>query len=677
MQNNNNPLLKEFHIPPFGSIQMEHYLPAIKELVSRSAKAISTITENQQTPTFENTIEALEFASYHLERVTTLFFNLNHADTSQEMQNLALEISPIVTQFSNDISLNRLLFERVSTVFNNRENETLTKEQLRLLEKTYTGFIRKGASLSDSDKTIFREITEELSKRSLQFSQNLLGATAAYHLHIEDEKELVGMPDYVIEMGRSEAISKEKEGWIFTLQAPSYIPFLQFCQNRTLREELWNRYNSRCFDRGEFDNQAIVKRIAELRLRFAQLMGHENYSGYALETRMSKTQQKVEEFLNNLITRTKPFAQKDWQTIASYAKSKGLQEELMPWDFAFYCEKYKKEFLDISDEMLKPYFPLESVQAGLFDTITSLYGVTFHENKAMDRYHNDIVVYDVMEGGKLISHLMIDYFPRDSKSGGAWMTTFAERAVRGAVVEIPIVSLVCNFSLPTQSSPSLLTFNEVTTLFHEAGHALHAIFATGNYPSISSTNVAWDFVELPSQIMENWAIEKEFLSKWAKHYQSGEKISEELIDKLIASDNFMSGFSQMRQLSFGAADMGWHTISKEIDVSVKEFETEALKETQIAPKVSNNCVSTTFSHIFAGGYAAGYYSYKWAEVLEADAFSMFKEMGAYNKEVAKSFRENILSKGDLEDPMQLYIKFRGREPKTDALFTKLGMTTNE
>lgn len=673
----NNILLEDFNIPAFSSIKIEHYLPAIKELISKSAENISKIVNNKETPDFFNTIEPLEFASYHLEKVTTLFFNLNHADTSEEMQRIALEISPLVTQFSNDISLNNQLFERVKYVFENSKKESLTEEQLRLTEKTHIGFIRKGASLSDKEKESFRYITEELSKLSLQFSQNVLGATSAYSLHIEDEKELIDMPDYVIEMGRSEALSRDMSGWVFTLQAPSYIPFLQFCTNRKLRELLWEKYNSRCFNDGEFDNKEIVKRIVKLRLEFAKLMGYKNYSNYALEVRMSKTQNSVEEFLNDLITRTKSFAQKDWQKIESYAKSKGFKDEMMPWDFSFYCEKYKKEFLDISDEMLKPYFQLESVQSGLFDTITSLYAIEFKENKTIDRYHKDVVVYDVIEQGKLISYLFIDYFPRNSKSGGAWMTTFTERSTRNSIEEIPIVSIVCNFSLPTQSAPSLLTFNEVTTLFHEAGHALHAIFSTGKYPSISSTNVAWDFVELPSQIMENWAIEKQFLSKWAKHYKSKENISSELIDKIIAADNFMSGFAQMRQLSFGTTDMAWHTICEDINISVKEFETESLKNTQIMPKALNNCISTTFSHIFAGGYAAGYYSYKWAEVLEADAFSLFKEVGVYNKDIAKSFRENILSKGDIKDPMQLYKNFRGREPKTDALFKKLGMTTNE
>lgn len=668
-----NPLMESFDTPPFKDILLEDYIPAIENAISVALENIDTIISNDQPASFENCIVELEFAAHKLDKITPIFFNLNYADTTDEMQEMALAISSILTTFANDVSLNEKLFAKVVYVYNNCNREELDCEQKTLLEETYRGFVREGASLSEDKKIRYREISQQLSQLSLKFSQNILSATNAYHFQITDEKELQGIPKFAREIGKSEAEAKGLDGWVYTLSAQSYIPFMQFADNREQRELLWSKYNTRCFDNSEFDNQALLLEIANLRCELSILLGYKNFAEYALDIRMSKTQQITETFIEELVEKTKPFAEKDWSDVEQYAKDNGFEGDLMPWDFSYYAEKYKSMKYQISDDKLKPYFKLENVYNGLFDVINRLYSIEFKENTIIDKYHTDVVIYDVIENGKIISILYMDFFPRDSKSSGAWMTSYKDKMNYLGEDTTPIISIVCNFTKPTTSSPSLLTYNEVTTLFHEAGHALHGIFAKGKYPSINGTNVARDFVELPSQIMENWASDNYFLTSWAKHYQTSEPIPQDYIKKIKESENFLSGYSQIRQLLFATNDMAWHTIEENINVKVKEFESNAIKNVQITPFIENSSVSTTFSHIFAGGYAAGYYSYKWAEVLEADAFSKFMELGVYDKECADRFKNEILTQGSHRDAMELYVNFMGRAPQSDALFKKLGL----
>lgn len=668
-----NPLIENFDTPPFNKIELCDYFPAIEHSIDIARTNINNIIECGEIPTFGNCIEPLEFASLKLDSITPIFFNLNHSNTSDEMQELALSISTVLTTFSNDVSLNEKLFEKVKKVYENRHDAVLNNEQEVLLEKTYKNFIREGASLNAEDKELYRELTEELSQLSLTFSQNLLSATNAYFLQITDVAQLSGLPKYAMEIGKSEAESRNLDGWVYTLSAQSFVPFLQFCDSRELRKLMWTKYNTRCFDNSKFDNQQIVIKIANLRKKLANILGYNNFAHYMLEERMSKTQQAVELFLEDLIVKTKSFASNEWDEIKSFAKEIGLEYDLMPWDFGYYGEKLKIKKYDISDDKLKPYFSLDNIYNGLFDVIKKLYGITFRENNDIDKYHSDMIAYDVFEDSNRIAILYMDFFPRESKNSGAWMTSYRDKMIYNGKETTPIISIVCNFTKPTSTSPSLLTFNEVTTLFHEMGHALHGIFAKGKYPSLNGTNVAWDFVELPSQIMENWASDSYFLNTWAKHYKTNEPIAQELIDKLKRSENFLSGYAQMRQLSFAKCDMAWHTITQDINVTVKKFETEAINDTRISPYIENAAVSTAFSHVFSGGYAAGYYSYKWAEVLEADAFSRFIKLGLYNQECSNSFRDNILSQGSHRSAMDLYKKFMGREPKSDALFIKLGL----
>ncbi|MBQ7998841.1 MAG: M3 family metallopeptidase, partial [Bacteroidales bacterium] len=514
-----------------------------------------------------------------------------------------------------------------------------------------------------------------LSLLSLKFGNNTLAATNAFILHITDSTQLAGLPAYAVSAGASEAKARNLEGWVFTLQHPSMSPFMQFSQNRELREKMWRASNTKCIG-GEFDNQAIVKRIAELRIQEANLLGHKLYSDYALEERMAKNTETVNNFLNDLLEKSLPYAKKDVEAIQKYANQNGLEGKLMPWDFSYYSEKLKNEKYAINDELLKPYFKLENVQKAVFALADSLYGLKFTEAKDIPGYHPDVQVYDVTDAnGKHMALFYSDFYPRDSKSGGAWMTEFRGQGFnKEGVEERPFVSIVCNFTKPTETEPSLLTFYEVTTLLHEFGHALHGILAEGKYSGLTGTNVARDFVELPSQIMENWATQKEYLASFAKHYQTGEVIPDELIQKIIDSKNYNSGYASVRQLNFGITDMAWHTISEVPQEDVVTYEAKAIERAQIMPYIEGTAFSTSFGHIFSGGYAAGYYSYKWAEVLEADAFQVFKEKGIFNKEVAESFRKNILSRGNIEDADVLYRNFRGRDPRPEALMEKLGMS---
>jgi len=676
---NTNPLLEKSQLPYgaplFDKITEGDFKPAFLSAIEEGKLQIDSIANNNEDPTFENTIEKLEFAGSKLSAVSSIFFNLNEANTSDTMQQIALEISPLLTEYSNDIMLNEKLFDRVKIVFEKRNDLNLNKEQLRLTEETYKGFARNGAGLKGEERDKFREISKELSQLSLKFGQNVLAATNKFILHITDSAQLEGLPAFVKDGAASEAKERKLEGWVFTLNAPSYGPFMQYSNNRELREKLWKAYNGRSF-KDEFDNSGNVKRIAQLRLERANLLGYNTHAHYVLENNMAGTPESVNTFLNDLLDKTLPYAKKELDLIKKYAASNGFKGEIMPWDFSFWSEKYKNEKYAINDELLKPYFQLENVEKAIFSLADSLYGLKFTRNTAIPVYHPDVKVFEVNDSeGKFLSLLYVDYFPRESKRGGAWMTSFREQSIYKGEERRPFVSLVCNFTKPTATSPSLLTFYEFNTLLHEFGHALHGMLALGTYPTLTGTNVVRDFVELPSQIMENWATESDFLKSFAIHYQTGEAIPQELIQKIVAARNYLSGYGNVRQLTFGINDMAWHSISSpEIPDDVAGFEKKAISKAQIMPVIDSVCISTSFGHIFSGGYSAGYYSYKWAEVLEADAFSLFREKGIFNKEVANSFRENILSKGNLEDAAQLYRNFRGRDPRADALLEKFGMS---
>ncbi len=672
-----NPLLKPFDglhgTPPFSSIRIEDYAPAFEAAIADARLEVKAIAENPEAPTFANTIEALEFSGQKLSDISSIFFNLNESNTNDTMQQLSLELSPKLTEFHNDVSLNPDLFQRVRSVYEGRDTLQLTQEQAQLLDKTYKSFARNGAALSDSNKETYRQLTSELAQLTLQFGQNVLAATNAYTLHLTDSSQLEGLPAYAIEGAAAEARERNLEGWVITLQAPSMIPFMTYSPNRELKEQLWRAYNSRC-NGGEFDNTAHIKRITEIRLQLANLLGYATYADYVLEERMAENTATVNEFMTQLQGKSIVAARADVKAVSDYAHSQGANYELMPWDFGYWSEKLKEQRFQLSEEMTKPYFKLENVQRGVFMLAEKLYGLTFTENPNIEVYHPDVKAFEVKDSsGRFMAVLYMDYFPRASKRGGAWMTDFRSQSIRNGEETRPLVSVVTNFTKPTDSLPSLLTFDEVTTLLHEFGHALHGMLAEGSYPSLTGTSVYWDFVELPSQLMENWATEKEFLDLWAVHYQDGTPIPAELVNKIKDSKNYLAAYSHARQLSFGLDDMAWHSITAPVDEDVVTFERRAMQPIQVLPVVDGQCVSTSFSHIFAGGYAAGYYSYKWAEVLEADAFSLFREKGIFNREVANSFRQNILSKGGSEHPMTLYVRFRGHKPDVQALFDKMGI----
>lgn len=676
--NMSNPLLEKstlrYGAPAFDEIRTEHYMPAFNAAIAKGKAEIDSIVNNPEDPTFENTILALEYAGSDLSRVSGIFFNVNEANTNEQMQAIAEEISPVMTEYSMSILLNDKLFERVKQVYGQLDSLDFGPEEKRLTEITYRNFARNGANIPADRKEEFSKIQEELSLLSLKFGKNVLDATNAYILHITDSSQLAGLPESAVAAGAAEAKSRNLDGWVYTLQYPSMEPFMKYSDIRSLREQMWRASNAKCID-GESSNEDVVKRIVELRIKEAELLGFDKYSDYILEERMAKSTGTVEDFLNDLLVKSLPFAKRDVRQIQDYAKANGLEGKLMPWDFTYYATKYKDEKYKLNDEMLKPYFKLENVQQAVFALADSLYGLKFTEAKDIPGYHPDVKVYDVTDAsGRHMALFYSDFFPRDGKRSGAWMTSFREQGYdKDGVEQRPLVSIVCNFTKPTENEPSLLTFYEVTTLLHEFGHALHGMLSDVRYPSLASPNVAWDFVELPSQIMENWATEKEYLASWAKHYKTGEVMPDELIRKIVDSKNFNSGYAQVRQLTFGICDMAWHTLERVPSESVEQFETEAVAKCQIMPVVKGTAFSPSFSHIFAGGYAAGYYSYKWAEVLEADAFQLFKEQGIFNKEVSGSFRKNILSRGNTEDADVLYRNFRGRDPKPEALLEKLGM----
>jgi peptidyl-dipeptidase Dcp len=669
-----NPLLAAFDTAPFSKIKNEHFKPAFLQAIEDARAEIDAIANSKEVPSFENTIAALDFAGQQLDRVSSIFFNLNSAETNPEIQKLAQEVSPLLSEFSNDITLNEGLFKRVKTVYDQRNSLDLTTEEQTLLDKKYKGFSRNGANLPPEKKTRLREIDAELSKLTLQFGENVLAETNKYEMHLTHEKDLDGLPEGEKEAAAQLAKSKDKEGWLITLDYPSYIPFMKYAHNRKLRKELSIAFGSKGFHNNELDNQKNIINIANLRHERANLLGYKTHAHYVLEERMAETPEKVHQFLQELLEKAKPAAEREFAELEDFAKQLDQIDRLEKWDGAYYSEKLKQKLFDLDDEKLKPYFKLENVIAGVFKVATKLFGLQFEEVFDLDKYHPDVKTYRVYDRDKNpVSLFYADFHPRPGKRGGAWMTSYKAQYIQHGINVRPHISNVCNFTKPTASKPSLLTFNEVTTLFHEFGHGLHGMLANTVYPGLSGTSVYWDFVELPSQIMENWCYEKEALELFATHYQTGEAIPMELVQKIKDSATFQEGMATLRQISFGLLDMSWHGTDPSGISNVKEQETKAFKPTDLYPECPETCMSTSFSHIFQGGYSSGYYSYKWAEVLDADAFAYFKEKGIFNQEVATKFKDNVLSKGGTEKPMELYKRFRGAEPKIEALLKRAGL----
>lgn len=677
----NNPLLLPFNTPyetiPFHLIKIEHFEPAILEGMQAEDNEIAAIVANSETPTFNNTILALEHSGKLLERTLTIFFNLMSAETNDAMDALAEKMMPLISEHENNIRLNAELFQRIKAVYNNRLEFGLSDEESVLLDKVYDGFIRNGADLSEEKKNEFRKLSNDLSMLTLRFSQNNLKETNKFELYLEDEGQLEGLPESAVEAAVCAAREKGKDhGWLFTLHAPSYVPFMKYCKCRELRKRMYMAYNTQCTHEDELNNFEIVKQLVNTRMELAHLLGYSNYAEYVLKKRMAENSSKVYTLLEELIAAYKPVAIEEVEEVKQLAqKMEGTDFELMPWDFSYYSEKLKNEKYQFDEEELRPYFELNAVIDGVFGLATRLYGLTFHENTEIPVYHPDVKAYEVFdEDGSFLAVLYADFHPRAGKRSGAWMTSYKEQWIDSdGMNSRPHVAVVMNFTKPTADKPALLTFSEVNTFLHEFGHALHGMLANSRFASLSGTNVYWDFVELPSQIMENFAIEGDFLNTFAKHYKTGEPIPESFIQRLVQASNFNVAYACMRQVSFGLLDMAWYTRTESFEGDVSQYERNAWKEALILPQLDETCMSVQFSHIMSGGYSAGYYSYKWAEVLDADAFSVFKEHGIFNKEVASSFRNNILSRGGTEHPMVLYKRFRGQEPTIDALLKRNGI----
>ena len=667
----NNPLLAEWDTPhatpPFDKISISDYEPAFETAIAVSRAEVDAIINNPAKPSFNNTILALEKQGELLDRISSIFFNLNECNTSPEMQEIAIRIQPKLTELGNDVSLNPELFKRVKAVYEN-PGLFLTKEDKKLLENTYKSFVRSGANLADAEKELYRKYSSELSQLTLQFGQNSLAANNAFSLNITDAKKVAELPDFVKQGLAMEAKARGQKGWTVTLKAPSYVPFVTYSSQRDLKEKL-SKARSTCAIGGKFDNTENIRKITTLRLKIANLLGYECYADYVLDNRMAEKTEVVNSFLNELLTQTKEYADKDYQTINEYAHSLGFKGDIQAWDWAYYSEKYKNEKYAVSDEAVKPYLELENVKQAVFMLANKLYGLEFKPAEGVATYHEDVTAYEVSESnGEHLAILYLDFFPRDSKRAGAWMTEF-----RGAEGDIrPLVSLVMNFTKPTETMPSLITFDEFTTFLHEFGHACHGMLAKGKHGSLNGTNVFRDFVELPSQILENWAFEKEYLDLWAKHYQTGETMPAELIEKIIAAKNYLAAYANVRQVSFGMTDMAWHTLKTPYEGCIIEFEKKAMAPSQILPVVEGTAMSPTFGHLFSGGYAAGYYGYKWAEVLAADGYSLFTENGIFDKATAAKFRK-LLQSGGTEHPMDLYVAFRGHKPQTQALIDQMGL----
>ena len=669
------PFESSYNTAPFSKITNTDFLPAFIKAIENAKSEIDIIVQNSEVPSFKNTIEALEFSGEQLDRISSIFFNLNSAETNDDIQKIAQEVSPLLSDFSNDITLNEDLFKRIKIIYDSRKDLDLNTEQQTLLEKKYKGFSRNGANLTEDKKTKLRDIDKKLSKLKLKFGENVLAETNKFEMLITDENDLSGLPEGTVEAAKQLAESKNKEGWMFTLDYPSYIPFITYADNRKLRKKITLAAGKKGFNNDELDNQENVLQIVKLRHERANLLGYKTHAHFVLEERMAKTPEKVKTFLRDLLKKAKPAADREFENLKHFANEIDHIDKLEKWDGTYYSEKLKQKLFSLDDEKLKPYFKLENVINGAFTIANKLFDLSFEEINTIDKYHKDVLTYKVTySNGGLVSIFYADFFPRPGKRNGAWMTSFKPQYIKNSINHRPHISIVCNFTKPTKSKPSLLTFNEVTTLFHEFGHALHGMLANTTYPSLSGTSVYWDFVELPSQILENWCYEKEALELFATHYQTCEVIPMDLVEKIKESATFHQGMQTLRQISFSKLDMSWHAgESPETITSVKAHESKAFKNTTLYPNTRETCMSTSFSHIFQGGYSSGYYSYKWAEVLDADAFEYFKESGIFNKTIANKFKKNILSMGGTENPMTLYKRFRGQEPKPEALLKRAGL----
>ncbi len=669
-----NPLLKPFDEAPFAQIKNDHFKPAFEQAIENARAEIEAITTNSDGPTFENTIAALDFSGQSLDRISSIFFNLNSAETNEQIQKIAQEVSPMLTEFSNDITLNVELFEKVKAVYEQKDSLKLSAEQFTLLEKKYKNFSRNGANLPESKKKRLREIDAELSKLKLKFGENVLAETNRYEKLLTRETDLEGLPEGEKDAAAQLAATKGKKGWLVTLDYPSYIPFMKYAKNRALRKELSVAFGSKGFHDDALDNRANVLKLVQLRHERAKLLGYKTHAHFVLEERMAEKPEKVQDFQKELLEKAKPAAEREFKALEIFAKEVDQIDALQKWDGSYYSEKLRQKLFNLDDEQLKPYFKLENVIAGVFQVAEKLFGLRFEEVFDIDKYHAEVKTYRVHDlDGNFISLLYADFHPRAGKRGGAWMTSYKHQYMHNGKNVRPHISIVCNFTRSTTTKPSLLTFNEVTTLFHEFGHALHGMLANTTYPSLSGTSVYWDFVELPSQVMENWCYEQEALQMFATHYETKEPIPMPLIQKIKDSANFQEGMATLRQLSFGLLDMAWHGADPSDIRDVKAHERKAFAGTDLYPDMAETCMSTSFSHIFQGGYSSGYYSYKWAEVLDADAFALFKEKGIFDRKVATKFKEEILSKGGTEKPMVLYKRFRGSEPKIEALLERAGL----
>ncbi|WGK63584.1 M3 family metallopeptidase [Croceiramulus getboli] len=669
-----NPLLQSFDEAPFSQINNEHFKPAFEAGIAFAKAEIDSITANTTTPTFENTIEALEYSGAQLDRISAIFFNLNSAETNESIQKIAQEVSPMLSEFANDIALNEALFERVKTVYEQRDQLNLNPEQQTLLDKKYKSFARNGANLPEEKKKRLREIDASLAKKKLQFGEHVLAETNKFEMHLTREEELDGLPESAKEAAAQAAQEKGKKGWLITLDYPSYIPFMKYAKNRELRKTLALAFGSKGFHGDELDNQELVREIAQLRHERAALLGYRSHAQFVLEERMAETPENVNRFLKDLLNKAKPAAQREFEELSAFAKAEEGIEPLEKWDGSYFSEKLKQKRYALDDELLKPYFELDKVIKGVFTIAGHLFDLQFKKVSDIPVYHPDVKTYQVLDKkDQLVALFYADFHPRPGKRGGAWMTSYKNQMRKDGVNDRPHVSIVCNFTKPTAKKPALLTFNEVTTLFHEFGHALHGMLANTTYPSLSGTNVYWDFVELPSQLMENWCYEQEALELFAHHYETGEVIPMELVKKIKAAATFQEGMQTLRQLSFGLLDMSWHGANPKGIIDVKAHEVATFANTQLYPDSPETCMSTSFSHIFQGGYSSGYYSYKWAEVLDADAFELFKEKGVLNAQLGQSFLQHILSQGGTREPMELYTEFRGRAPQPEALLRRAGL----
>ncbi|MBN1388103.1 MAG: M3 family metallopeptidase [Bacteroidales bacterium] len=673
----NNPLLSKwnnlYNLPPFELIEPDHFKPAIEESIDKAREEINKISTNTGPPSFGNTVEALDNAGIKLDEISSILFNINSAETNREIQAAAREISPLLSRFHNDITLNRDLFARIDEVYKKQSSLELDSEQKMLLKKTYRSFIKGGAGLEDSQRERFRQINEELASLSLKFEENVLEETNAFFLHITDENDLEGLPDGIIEAASEEAKNSGRKGWVFTLHFPSYIPFMQYSAKRHLREKMYRADSSRAFGKDQNDNREIVEKIVSLRREKSKILGFKNYAEFVLQDRMLNSPGKVMEFLEKLHSHSRDYAIRDLEEVKNYASTNNHTGEIERWDWAYYSEKLKKSKFNIDDETLRPYFNLAEVEKAIFKLSNDLYGLNFKQRGDFPLYHRDVKAFTVTgREREHIAVLYLDYYPRKGKSSGAWMTAYRDQYRWYDHDNRPVISIVTNFSKPSSSKPALITHNELTTFLHEFGHALHGMMSRCCYRSLSGTNVSRDFVELPSQLMENWAYEKEWLDSWARHYKTGEKIPVELIDKIKESMVFNEGYACNRQLGFGFLDMAWHTLEEDSVTDIDNFEKQALSKTELFRPVEGSNMSCSFGHLFSGGYAAGYYGYKWSEVLDADAFSLFRKNGIYDSKTADSFRTNILEKGGTEEPMDLYRKFRGKEPSLDALLHRSG-----